>query len=98
MLQRCFGSKKLLEARRGSLGKLNQKIHIAGGRVEVICPRCGAKYFQAAYVEALADGGNAGAVLGDGGVQGQILGNGVQIVAYASCSCPTRCSRQSQAK
>ena len=49
-----------------------KKIHIAGGRAEVICPHCRAKHFQAAYVEALANSGDAGTVLGDSGVHGLI--------------------------
>ena len=65
-------------------GELNQKIHIAGGRVEVICPCCRAKHFQAAYVKALADGGDSGTVLGDGGVHGWILGDGIQTAACAA--------------
>ena len=70
MLQRCLGTKEVLQARRGAFGKLDQKIHIAGGRVEVICPCCRAKHFQAAYMKGLANGGDAGTVLGDGGVRG----------------------------
>ena len=37
-------------------------------------PRCGAKHFQAAYMKALANSGDAGTVLGDGGAHGGILG------------------------
>ena len=84
MFQRGFGTKKVLQARRGVFGKFNQEVHIAAGRVEVICPCCRAKHFQAAYVEALADGGDAGTVLGDGRVLGGILGDGIQIGTYSA--------------
>ena len=77
MFQLCFCIKKFLQAWRGVFGKLNQKIHIAGGRVEVICPCCRAKHVQAAYMKALANGGDAGTVLGYGGVQGKIVGDGI---------------------
>ena len=74
MLQRRLCTKEILQACRRAFGKFNQKIHIASGRIEVICPRRRAKHFQAAYVEALANGGDAGTALGDGGVHEGIQG------------------------
>lgn len=50
---------------------MHQKIHIAGGRVEIIRPSRRAKHFQAADAKALANGGDAGPVLGEGGCMGQ---------------------------
>ena len=43
-------------------------IGVAAGRVKVSGPRGRAKHLQPLNAVALADGGNAGAVLGDGGV------------------------------
>ena len=48
--------------------KLHQKVCIAASRVKVTCPCSRTKHLQPLNAVALADGGNAGAVLGDGGV------------------------------
>lgn len=80
MLQRSFGTKKILQTRRGTFCKLDQEIHIAGGWVEVIGPCCRAKHVQAANAKALANGGDANTVLGDGRVPEGILGEGHQIL------------------
>lgn len=48
-----------------------------------VSPRCRAKYFQATDVEALANGGDTGTVLGDSGVDEGIPGSDFQNVACA---------------
>src|SRR3990167_96621 len=53
-----------LDARR----KLHQKVGIAASRIKISGPCRRAKHLQPLNTIALADGGNAGAVLGDGGV------------------------------
>lgn len=77
MFQLSFCTKEILQPRRGAFGKLDQKSHIAGGRVEIVGSCCRAKHIQAAGAEALENGGDAGKVLRDG----EILGGCMQNVA-----------------
>lgn len=70
VFQRRLSTKEILQARRDAFGKLNQKVHIAGGQVEAIGPRRRAKHVQSANVETLTSGGDAGTELGDDGVHG----------------------------
>lgn len=63
-----LGAKESIQTGLRAGRELHQKVRIAVRGVEVIGPRPRAKYFQALDAVALADGGDAGAVLGDGGV------------------------------
>jgi len=53
--------------------KLHQKVGVAVGGVKVTGPCRRAKHLQPPNAVALADSGNAGAVLGDGGMHGRSL-------------------------
>lgn len=70
VFERCLGAKKVLKAGRRVVREFDQKIHIAGDRVEITRPSSRAIYVQSADVKALEDGGDAYTAWGDGSVPG----------------------------
>src|SRR5664279_5128011 len=59
LFQIGLGAEKCFQTGQSIRGEFHQKIGVAAGGVEVVCPRSRAKHLQPADAVALADGGYA---------------------------------------